>query len=457
MRRALAVRYFFPVAILTFFPFSTRADDWPQWLGPQRDGVWREKGLLTKFPAGGPKIRWRAEVAGGYSGPAVADGRVYVTDRILNPGEKDPDNPFARTNSKGKERVRCLDAGSGKRLWEHAYDCQYKISYAYGPRATPVVHGGKVYTLGAMGDLLCLDVKDGGVVWSKNFPKDYGAPVPLWGFAAHPLLDGDQLICLVGGKDSVAVAFDKDTGKEKWRSLSLEASELGYCPPMIYPIGGKRQLIIWHPEAVNGLDPETGKLLWSQPFNVKANMSIPTPRLDGDKLLVASFYNGSMLLQLDTDKPGAKVLWKSKNGGEPLPKLTDNLSSVMATPIIKDGFIYGVCSYGELRCLKEDNGSRVWMTLKATGNVTDPDKQERWANVFLIPNGDRYFLPNEKGDLIIARLTPKGYEEIDRAHILEPTQKALTRKVIWSHPAFANKAMYARNDKEIVCVDLAAE
>jgi outer membrane protein assembly factor BamB len=456
MRRALAVRFFFSVAILTFFPFSTRADDWPQWLGPQRDGVWREKGLLTKFPVGGPKIRWRAEVAGGYSGPAVADGRVYVTDRILNPGEKDPDNPFTRTRSKGKERVRCLDAASGKRLWEHAYDCQYTISYAYGPRATPVVHGGKVYTLGAMGDLLCLDVTDGRVIWSKNFPKDYDAPVPLWGFAAHPLLDGDKLICLVGGKDSIVVAFDKDTGKEKWRSLSLEASELGYCPPMIYPIGGKRQLIIWHPEAVNGLDPETGNLLWSQPFKANSNLSIPTPRLDGDRLLVTSFYNGSMMLRLDGDKPGAKVLWQSKVASEQ-PRRTEDLHSIMATPVIKDGFIYGVCSYGELRCLKEDTGQRTWMTLKATGNVTDPAKQERWANAFLIPNGDRYFLFNEKGDLIIARLTPKGYDEIDRAHVLEPTQKALDRKVIWSHPAFANKAMYARNDKEIVCVDLAAE
>jgi outer membrane protein assembly factor BamB len=455
MQRFPAVRFFLVLAFC-FLPCTARADDWPQWLGPQRDGVWRETGIVKTFPKGGPKIRWRAPLGGGYAGPAVAEGRVYVTDRILNPGEKDPDNPFARTRSRGKERVRCLDAATGKLLWEHAYDCQYTISYAYGPRATPLVHGGKVYTLGAMGDLLCLDVTDGRVIWSKNFPRDYGAPVPLWGFAAHPLLDGDQLICLVGGKDSVVVAFDKDSGREKWRSLSLESSELGYCPPMIYPVGGRRQLIIWHPEAVNGLDPETGKLLWSQEFKVKANLSVPTPRLDGDKLLVASFYNGSMLLQLDPVKPGAKVLWKSRGAGE-TPKLTDNLHSIMATPVIKDGYIYGVCSYGELRCLKEDTGERVWMTLKATSNGQEPKEQERWANAFLIPQDDRFFLFNEKGDLIIARLTPKGYEELDRAHVLEPTAKANDRKVLWSHPAFANKAMYARNDKEIICVDLAAE
>ena len=119
-----------------------------------------------------------------------------------------------------------------------------------------------------MGDLFCLDAASGKVVWSKNFLEDYKAPVPLWGFAAHPLLDGDKLICLVGGKGSVVVAFDKNTGKEKWQCLSFEKRrhEMGYCPPMIFEVGGKRQLIIWHPESVNGLDPETGKVYWSQPF-----------------------------------------------------------------------------------------------------------------------------------------------------------------------------------------------
>jgi hypothetical protein len=329
------------------------------------------------------------------------------------------------------------------------------MSYPCGPRTTPVVADGKVYTLGGMGNLVCMDAATGKPLWSKDFMKEYDAPLPQWGFAAHPLLDGDKLICLVGGEGSVAVAFDKDTGKEKWRALSLSGAELGYCPPMIFQVSPQspRQLIIWHPEAVNSLDPETGKVYWSQPFKVGANMSIPTPRLDGNRLFVTNFYTGSMMLQLAADQPAATQLWRSKSRGES-PNATDKLHCVMSTPILKDGYIYGVCSYGEMRCLKADDGARVWQSPKATGTDKEP---ERWANAFIIPQGDRYFLPNEKGDLIIARLTPKGYEEVDRAHVLEPTGKAQQRQIVWSHPAFANKSMFARNDKQIICVSLAAE
>jgi outer membrane protein assembly factor BamB len=427
-----------------------RADDWPQWLGPQRDGVWRETGLLTKFPAGGPKVLWRRPIHGGYAGPAVADGRVYVTDWALASGAPNG-------NGAGKERVLCLDEATGKVLWEHAYECRYSLQYPAGPRATPLVSGGKLYTLGAMGDLLCLDAAKGGVLWSKNFRKDYGARVPLWGFAAHPLLDGDRLICLVGGPDHVVVAFDRDSGKEKWHALSLERgnTEIGYCPPMIYQVGGgPRQLIIWHPEGVNSLDPVTGKPYWSQEFFAKANLTVPTPRLAGDLLLVTSFYNGSMLLKLGGGaKPGADVVWKSHARGE-APGATDKLHSIIPTPFIENGYIYGVCSYGELRCLSLGDGKRVWETRKPTSG----GEPVRWANAFLVKNGDHYFLFNEKGDLIIARLTPKGYDEIDRTHVLDPTYRlSRDRLVLWSHPAFANRCMFARNDKEIVCVSLVAE
>ena len=322
-----------------------------------------------------------------------------------------------------------------------------------GPRATPVVADGKVYALGAMGELFCLDAAKGTVLWSKNFITDFGAKVPLWGFAAHPLLDGDKLICLAGAADGVVMAFNKDTGKELWRSLRLTGpqSEIGYCPPVIFKVGDKRQLIIWHPESVNGLDPETGQPLWSEKFRVKANLTVPTPRLEGDLLLVSSFYNGSMLLRLNRDKPAAEVVWKGKGRGE-TPEQTDTLHSIMPTPFIKDGHIYGVCSYGELRCLKLSDGSRVWEDLRATGSVDKPT--ERWANAFLIPQGDRFFLFNEKGDLIIAKLSPKGYEEIDRAHLLDPTGQLQDRKVLWSHPAFADRCIFVRNDKEIVCYSL---
>ena len=424
----------------------TRADDWRQWLGPRRDDVWRESGIVQKFPTGGPPIRWRTAIGAGYAGPAVANGKVYVTDRQLPGGGSKPSNPFDRGSIPGNERVLCLDEKDGRILWQHEYDCPYTMSYSAGPRATPLVSNGKVYTLGGEGNLLCLDANTGAVLWSRDFKKDLGAKTPVWGFAAAPLLDGNRLICLVGGEGQVVMALDKDSGQELWRALS--AKEPGYCPPTMIEAAGKKQLIIWHPEAVNALDPENGHVYWRQPFSSQSGLSISTPRQMGDLLFVTTFYNGSLMLRLNQAEPGATVLWRSKKASE---RDTDALHSIISTPFLENGCVYGVCSYGQLRCLKADTGERLWETLQAT---TVDGKETRWANAFLIKNGDRFFLPNEKGDLIIARLTPQAYQEVSRAHLLDPTNHDPGRDVVWSHPAFANRCIYARNDKEIICADL---
>jgi outer membrane protein assembly factor BamB len=431
-----------------------RADDWPQWMGPRRDGVWRETGIVDKFPRDGPKVLWRTKIGAGYAGPAVANGHVFVTDHVLAPDAKYPASGFSGPTVPGKERVLCLDEKTGAVVWTHEYDCTYKqLGYCKGPRTTPAIQGGKVYSLGAMGHLFCLDEKTGKPIWSKDLMKEYGAPLQTWGFSAHPLVDGNKLICVVGGNGSIAVAFNKDTGKELWRALDGDAQ--GYCPPVIIEAGGKRQLIIWDPQAVNSLDPETGKVYWSEPFFVKAGMTIPMPQQSGDLLFVTGFYCGPIMFRLAQDQPKARVVWKGKGKGE-LPNQTDGLHCVMATPFFKDGYIYGVCSYGQLRCLKADTGERIWEDLKATTG-----KLERWGNAFLTPQGDRYFLFNEKGDLIIARLSPKGYEEISRAHVIEPTNtmapgdKGAPRAVVWVHPAYADRSMFVRNDEEIIRVSLA--
>lgn len=424
---------------------STRADDWPQWLGPNRDGVWRESGILEKFPEAGLKYLWRVPLGGGFAGPAVAGTRVYVTDRQLADGVSQPKDPFARGEIPGTERVLCLDDATGKILWQHQYPCSYTVSYAAGPRATPVVDDGKVYTLGTEGNLTCLDATVGTVVWSHDFRKDFGIKTPLWGFAGHPLVDGNKVICLAGGEGSVAVAYDKMSGKELWRALS--AKEPGYAPPMIYEFGGRRQLILWHPEAVSGLDPETGKVYWSYPISpvVRSGMSIASPLKVGDRLFLTSFYNGSMMLRLDGDKPS--IVWQSTKVSE---KDTDGLHSVMATPLIENGHIYSPCSYGQFRCLNAETGERLWETFAPTSG-----KSARWGHAFVVKHGDRSFLFSETGDLIIARLTPQKYEEISRVRLLEPTNPDPGRPVVWSHPAFAHRSVYARNDREIVRASLA--
>ena len=206
----------------SFLITTAVADDWNQWRGIDRDGVWKESNTLTEFPDEGPTIIWKAPVAYGYAGPAVADGRVFVMDYLKEEGDDTPD-PGKKSKLSGKERVQCLDAKSGEQLWVHEYDCEYNLSYPNGPRATPTVDGERVYTLGAEGHLFCLNVDDGEVVWSRDLKKDYGMELaPHWGFSAHPLVDGDTLYCIVGGEGSIAVAFDKNDGKEKWRALTAK-------------------------------------------------------------------------------------------------------------------------------------------------------------------------------------------------------------------------------------------
>ena len=224
---------------------SALADDWPQWLGAKRDGVWRESGILKEFPDDGPKVNWRVPIGGGYAGPAVAKGKVYVTDRQLAKDATNPDNQFARGHIPGSERVICLDEKTGRQLWMHEYDCGYTVSYPAGPRTTPTVDGDRVYTLGAEGNLLCLNADSGKVLWQKDFKTEYGVKTPVWGFAAHPLVRGGHLICLARGDGSTVVCYDKLSGKEVWRSLT--AKEPGYCPPTLIHAGGVEQLIIWHP------------------------------------------------------------------------------------------------------------------------------------------------------------------------------------------------------------------
>ena len=250
------------VGAMLLAPLAARADDWPQWLGPQRDGVWRETGLIEKFPAGGPKVVWRTPIEHGFAGPAVVGDRVYITDHRRARDEKgEPVRPTRDGGFPGSERVFCLNAADGKEVWKHEYDCPYKIYYPNGPRCTPLIHGGKLYTLGAMGDLICLDAKKGTVIWSKNLAKEYKAELPVWGHAAHPLIDGDLIYCLVGGAGSAVVALNKDTGREAWKALTYE--EVGYAPPMVYEAGGKRQLVAWLAETVNSLNPATGELYWT--------------------------------------------------------------------------------------------------------------------------------------------------------------------------------------------------
>ena len=439
---------------------AASGDDWPQWRGANREGVWREQGIMQSFPAEGLPVRWRAALGPGFSGPAVAAGKVLGMDRVLAEGApKDVKTQWNyRDKTSGQERIVCLDEASGKPLWSQAYPCHYSIAYGSGPRATPTVDGDKVYTFGAMGDLLCLDVATGHVVWQKNFVRDYGVEVPAYGFASAPLVDGPRLIAVVGGQDQAVVAFDRQTGRELWKSGS--SSEPGYCAPIIRTLGGKRQLIVWHADALVGIEPESGKVLWSVPHHPMAGMSIATPAVDGDRLAVSSQYEGAMLLQFSRNAAEPRIVWKKAAAGS-VPERQwkkAGFNTTMSTVLLTGNHVYGVSVYGETCCLDAADGSRVWTTLQPTSGGAEP--HDRWCTAFFVPHGDKVFIFNERGDLILARLKPTGYEEIARTHLLDPDMASSGgggRKVIWSHPAFANRCVYVRNDHEIICVSLAAK
>ena len=440
-------------AILSFFlPYVsvTFADDWPQWLGPKRDGVWRETGILDKFPEGGPKIIWRTKIGAGYAGPAVSQGKVFVADRHLATGAAKAQNPFQRGEIPGTESIVCLDEKTGKLVWKHQYDCAYTVSYAAGPRATPTVSGGIVYALGAEGHLFSLEADTGKVNWETKFGDYTGAKTPMWGWAGAPLVYGDLLICLAGGDGAVALALDQSTGEERWRALS--AKEPGYCPPTLIQHGGKDQVIIWHPEAINSLNPVTGEVYWTIPWKLRSGLSIATPQIEGDILFFTSFYNGSAALRLKPDQSRPEVIWQTQHVSE---KRTTHLHAIMPTPVLRDGLIFGTCSYGEFRCLDLATGDRIWESMEPS---TKSDRKLRWFNQFTTPIGDRYILFNERGELIIAELSREGYRELDRAKVIEPDSSDMRqRSIVWTHPAYTNGCAVIRNDSEVIRVLLREE
>ncbi|MCG8404225.1 MAG: PQQ-like beta-propeller repeat protein [Phycisphaerales bacterium] len=422
--------------IAAFPTATTMADDWPQWRGPRRDGVWREKGILKKFDKPRLDPVWRVEIGSGYSGPTVANGRVYVTDRLVEP--------------KQIERVHCFDARTGKKVWTHTYDCPYRgVQYEAGPRASVLIDNTRAFALGTMGHFFCFDSKSGEVRWKKDLNQDYKIRMPIWGIASSPLIEGDLIIVQIGGEAGAClVAFDKKSGKEKWRALDDPAS---YAAPVVIEQAGRRVLVCYTGANVVGLDPQTGRVHWRHPFPPRRMIiGIATPVYHKGMLFMSNFFDGSLLLRLGRKELTVEKVWQRAGASE---KETDSLQSIISTPYLQGDSIYGVDSYGELRCLDLMTGDRIWEN-------TDAVPRARWATIHFVRNGDRIWMFNEMGELIIATLSPEGYKEISRAKLIDPTRDQLPSRrggVCWSHPAFANKHVFARNDKELVCASLAAD
>ncbi len=416
---------------------TAAADDWPQWRGPQRDGVWRETGMVTSFSSPALTPEWRVPVGAGYNGPTVSQGRVFVMDR--------------RSEPEPVERVHCLNAATGESHWTYRYPCVYrKIGYPAGPRAAVLVESGRAYSLGTMGHLFCLDTATGDVVWRVDLQAKFDIQIPIWGVSAAPLVFEDLLVVQAGGRRGAClVALDKQTGAERWRAVDDKAS---YCAPILIEQAGRAVLVCRTGSWVSGLDPRTGALHWQVPFPpARMVIGIASPVVWQNVLFNSGFYDGSQLLQLDTQALQAEQLWQRTGQDE---KLTDSLHCCISTPLIRDGHIYGVDSYGQLRCLDLATGDRIWESQA-------PVPRARWSNIHMVQQQEtgRVWMFTERGDLIISELSPTGYREISRTHLIDPTTAQLRQRggVCWSHPAFAQGRIYVRNDEEIRCFNLRAK
>jgi outer membrane protein assembly factor BamB len=411
--------------LLASAALAAHADDWPQLRGVNRDAVWNETGIIQTFPQNGLKTTWRAVVGNGLSSPVIAGGRVYLIGSELQ-------------KPKARECVRCWDEKTGKEQWQHAYEVAYP-EWAFdpkqncGPNATPLVESGKMYTLGQMGDLLCLDAAKGTVLWQRNLMHDFGTK-EFTGTTPSPLIEGGLLILPIGaGSGATVVAFDQDTGREVWRALD---DPWTYSSPLVITAGGQRQLIIWTPKSVTSLDPANGKTWWREDIDTTNQYGSATPMHRGDRLLISG-----LMFQLDAAKPAATVLWPESRSP------TKVVLSACSISLLQDGCVYSGKTNGHLVCLDANNGKTLWDTDQVTG-------KGQGATIHLTPNGDSVLIFTDQGNLIRARLARDGYHELSRVHVVDPVQLFAGHKLIWPPPAYANGHIFLHNGAELVCTSL---
>lgn len=414
------------------------AQDWAQWRGNDRDGTWRETGLVAEFDQESLKTRWSQPVSAGYSGPTVADGRVYLMDRRTENGQQ-------------TERVLCFDSNRGDPIWQHEYQADYaNVGYGAGPRASVTIEDGIAYSLGTMGNVCCLDAKTGDVIWQRDLDRDYRISetrrMPIWGISGSPLIYRENVILHVGGADGACVvALNKRTGEEVWRALDDRAQ---YSSPILVKQNGKDVVVCWTGDSVAGINPETGKVYWRFPFlPSRMPIGVATPVVQGNRLFFTSFYDGALMLEMDSPEMTVSEVWRASGPNE---RRTKALHSIISTPVWLGDYIYGVDSYGELRCLSASDGERVWEDLSAV-------PRSRWSTIHFVQNKNLTWMFNERGELILAKLTPEEFVEISRVQIIEPTTEQLRQRngVCWSHPAFADRCIFVRNDQELKCISLA--
>jgi outer membrane protein assembly factor BamB len=391
-------------------PLTVGAGDWPQFLGPQRNGVSADTGLLATWPAEGPPQLWQKEVGSGYSGPVIVGKRLLLFHRVDD-----------------SEVLDCLSAADGKPFWHAVYQTNYTDDYGKGdgPRSTPLVAGDRVYTLGAGGRLHCWDLDSGKVVWERDLNEAYRVRKNFFGVGTSPLREGDLLLVNVGGKEAGIVAFAAATGKEVWKATDHEAS---YSSPVAATIDGVRHVFFFTREGLVALDPRTGAVRFTKRWRARfaASVNAATPLVVGDQLFLSASYNtGAVLLQVGKDS--AEEVWKSD----------EVLSNHYTTSVAHQGFLYGFDGRQEqgarLRCVEFKTGKVRWT------------KEGFGCGSMLLADG-RLIILTEDGDLVLVAATPNAYQELARARVLTAPSRAPI--------ALADGRLFARDDKRLMCWNL---
>lgn len=345
----------------------------------------------------------------------MADGRAYTMDRPK--GEQ-------------AERVLCFDAESGDPLWQYRYEASYEgLSYDSGPRASVTIHKGKAYTLGSVGHLHCLDAKTGKVIWNKDGEGELGARRPTWGFASVPVIWKDTVIYQLGSETGSYIAFDLNTGGERWRSGSDPA---GYATPVFTKHAGADLMLAWTPEHIRGMSPDTGAELWQVPYKIKYGVSIATPIMHEDIVLVCGYWHGSKAIKLGDKPDQATLLWEEK----------EDIRGLMAQPLYRDGLVYLLDRTNGLCCFELATGKRLWDD--SEGHTVTPSGRNPQATLVWAHDGERdnrALIYNANGELLSVNLGKEGFKIHSRAQITGKT---------WAHPAYSADSIFARTDRELV-------
>lgn len=385
----------------------TLAADWPQFLGPNRDGVSTETGLLDTWPREGPPVVWEKNAGEGFSSPVVVGERVILFHRLGD-----------------QEVIECLSANKGQTLWKHVYPTAYDDQYGKGngPRSTPVVADDKVYTLGAEAILTCVTLEKGEKVWQRPLAKDYRLKDSFFGVGTSPIVEGNVLAINLGAEGAGIVAFDKNTGKEVWKATEHEAS---YASPVAANLSGKRRLVFFTREGLVGIDPANGTVAFSKPWRARLFTSVnaASPLVVDDHIFLTSSYNtGAILLKMTDDN--LEEVWKGDEA----------ISCHFNTPVYHDGFLYGIDG-------RQETGTEFRCVEWKTGKVRWGKETLHCASLLRV--GDRLIALSEHGELALLKCNPDRYEELARATVLTRPCRA--------HLALANGRLYARDDKKLVC------